>query len=294
MKTRHLIFLIGLLFNSYAYSQVYVFLVCGSRGENAVKTNGEWKLLKTRSTIDGFEQIKTSGDPCYLGLLHTSGRSITIRNAGNFSAADLLKKINTGNTVVATKYADFVYTKMTTAEREPEDIKQRSTNNDVIKVFLPSTGELMGSDEIIRWTPVQGANKYRIIVKDIVDDLLTEYTSDSSFSKINFNDEKLKNQKTLLLSVELINNPSVHSETYAIIRLEDEKAKNISNAFSQIKMDVGEESSLNYLIFASFFEENNLLIDAATCYQYAIDLSPEIPDFQTIYHQFLFRNGLMQ
>jgi hypothetical protein len=292
MKIRSWLFFLGLLFHSYAYSQVYVFMVCGSRGENAVKTNGEWKLLKNMSTIDKFDEIKTVGDHCYLGLLHSSGRSITIRQAGSFSAADLLKKINTGKTVVATKYADFVYTKMTTPERKPADVKQRAGDED-IKILIPSSGEFLGSDEIIRWTPVKGANKYRVIIKTMTDDIVMQFTSDSSFSKINFNDEKLKDQEDLIISVELLDNPSVTSDTYAIIRLKDEKARNISQDFSEIKKDIGEESSLNYLIFASFFEKNNLLIDAATCYQMAINLTPDIPDFREMYHQFLFRNGLL-
>ena len=145
MKTRHLLFLFGLLFHSYAQSQVYVFMVCGSRGENSVKTHGEWKLLKTMSTIDKFDQIKTSGDHCYLGLIHTSGRSITIREAGTFDAADLLKKVNTGNTAVATKYADFVYSKLTTAGSVPAHSTHRSADNKIIKIFLPNSGERYGS-----------------------------------------------------------------------------------------------------------------------------------------------------
>jgi hypothetical protein len=291
MKIRCLFFLFGLFFQGYAYGQVYVFMVCGSRGENAVKTNGEWKLLKNMSTIDKFDEIKTVGDHCYLGLLHSSGRSITIRQAGNFRAEDLLKKINTGNDIVATKYADFVYTKMTTVEHKPADVKQRAGDEE-IRLLIPSSGEFLGPEEIIRWTPIKGANKYRVIVKNLTDDLLKEFISDSSFLKINFNDEKLKDEDDLVISIELKDNPSVHSDTYAIISLEDEKAKNISLTFSQIKKDIGEETSLNYLVFASFFEKNNLMIDASTCYQRAIELTPDIPDFKEMYNQFLQRNGL--
>jgi hypothetical protein len=46
------------------------------------------------------------------------------------------------------------------------------------------------------------------------------------------------------------------------------------------------------LFLASFFEDNKLLIDAATAYQEAIKLAPNVPYFQEAFNAFLTRNGL--
>jgi hypothetical protein len=292
MKTRHLFLIFGLLFHSYAYSQVYVFMVCGSRGDNAVRTNGEWKLLKTMSTIDKFDEIKTVGDHCYLGLIHTSGRSITIRQAGTFTAADLLKKVNTGNTAVASKYADFVYSKLTTVGSVPGDSKHRSADNKIISLCLPNSGERFGSEELISWSQMEGVKQYKVKVKSMFAESIVEYVSDKSFIKINFGDPLLENQKVVFLCVESTDDPTIHSEDREIMKIAGDKAAQVSVDFSSLKSDIGEETSLNDLILASFFEDRNLLIDAASYYKSAIELSPDISDFQDLYDQFLSRNGL--
>jgi hypothetical protein len=292
MKTRHLFLIIGLLFHNYAYSQVYVFMVCGSRGENAVKTNGEWKLLKTMSTIDKFDEIKTVGDHCYLGLIHTSGRSITIRQAGTFSAADLLKRVNTGNTAVASKYADFVYSKLTTVGSVPSDNKHRSADDKTINIFLPNSAERFGSDEWISWSPMEGVKAYKVKLKSMFAESIVEYTSEKPFMKINFGEPLLQNQKVVFLSVESSDDPGIHSEDHEIIKIAGDKTGDITDDFSKVKSDIGEETSLNDLILASFFEDRNLLIDAASYYQSAVQRSPDISDFQNLFDQFLSRNGL--
>ena len=72
----------------------------------------------------------------------------------------------------------------------------------------------------------------------------------------------------------------------------DESAQ-IEQELKELKLVfAGEESALDKLILASFYEQNNLLADALTCYEYAIELSPEIQAFQNAYDQFVFRNGL--
>jgi hypothetical protein len=46
------------------------------------------------------------------------------------------------------------------------------------------------------------------------------------------------------------------------------------------------------LVYASFFEENGLLLDAMTKYEEAIKMSPEVDDFKELYNGFLIKNNL--
>ncbi len=57
-------------------------------------------------------------------------------------------------------------------------------------------------------------------------------------------------------------------------------------------MNLGEETSLNKVVYASLFEENGLYLDALTQYEDAVKLSPKVDDFQSIYEEFIFANGL--
>ena len=51
-----------------------------------------------------------------------------------------------------------------------------------------------------------------------------------------------------------------------------------------------EESALNHIILASFYESNNLMADALNSYEAAVELSPEVDDIQAVYENFLNRN----
>ncbi len=292
MKFRHLLLLAGLLFYHYSYGQVYEFIVCGTRGVNSVKTNGEWKVLKPRETLDHFEEIKTSGEDCYLGLLHSSGKSIVIRTPGTYNAEDLLKKVNTGNTAIASKYADFVFTKLTTVAANPSTSKTRSVDERKIKMYLPTSGQVFGNEQIIRWTSPAGNHSYKIKIKNLFDDALAEYTSDQPWMKLNLDDPALKNQNSIFLMVELQSDSTIQSSVYAITRLSDDKRKEIESTLEKLKSELTVDSPINNLIIASFFEDNKLYIDAGTYLENFIQASPDTTESDKMYHEFLTRNGL--
>ena len=66
----------------------------------------------------------------------------------------------------------------------------------------------------------------------------------------------------------------------------------ITNSLAHIASQTSEQTALNNLFLASFFEDNKLLIDAATAYQEAIRLAPNVPYFQEAFNAFLSRSGL--
>ena len=47
------------------------------------------------------------------------------------------------------------------------------------------------------------------------------------------------------------------------------------------------QSAMGYLLKATFFEENELLLDAITAYEKAIDLEPEVAEFKVLYSRFI-------
>ena len=66
------------------------------------------------------------------------------------------------------------------------------------------------------------------------------------------------------------------------------------NKYIKLKSIIAADSPLNKIIYASFYEENGLILDALTKYEEAIKMSPEIQDFQELYENFLIKNGLAQ
>jgi len=70
------------------------------------------------------------------------------------------------------------------------------------------------------------------------------------------------------------------------------EAKEIEEQLSGLSAEVTEETSLNKIVYASFFEENNLHLDALTKYEEAVNLSPEVEDFQMIYDEYVVASVL--
>ena len=121
--------------------------------------------------------------------------------------------------------------------------------------------------------------------------ILEEKTTDPAI-KLNFDNPKIKDEILVIFSVKLADDESVTSNEFGIKRLSDEETQEIGKTLNALKAEVGDDSPLDKLIYASFYEENDLLIDALTNYISAMEMSPEVEDFQTAYDQFIIRNGL--
>ncbi len=67
----------------------------------------------------------------------------------------------------------------------------------------------------------------------------------------------------------------------------------IRKSLTEINAEVHqEETALNSVILASFYEQNKLYIDAISAYEDAIRLAPDVTAYQESYSNFLTRNGL--
>lgn len=287
--------LVLMLLASFAFGQDFTFRVLVNKGENSLYSNGQWSPLRTGTTIQSNEKVKV-GAGAYLGLYHTTGRTLELTDAGEFLASDLEKKVNTSETSVAGKYANFVLSKMQGDDGSGHRLSvtgavERATDDSSLKVMLPSSAELYNPEAVIRWAEVEGSDDYTITLKNMFDEVIMEKKTSENKVKLDFNDPKLANEKLVILSVKLSGDESVQSAEYGIKKLSSDEKMKITESLDALKKEIGDDSALDKLIFAAFFEENNLMIDASTNYEYAIDMSPEVQDFQNAYDQFIQRNG---
>lgn len=287
--------LILLLSFGLVFGQNYAFKVLGNKGDNQVNSGGTWVSLKTGSTIKDGETVKVGND-AYLGLLHSTGRTLELKEPGEYKVADLEKKISSGSSSVASKYADFVLSKMSNSGQANNmavtGAVERSTDDASIKVNLPSSVELYNPDAIITWEPVEDASQYDVVLKNMFDEVILETTTPKPSIELNFDDPKLKDQRLVIFSVKLKGDDTKQSGEYGIKKLTKDEAESIKSSLDSLKSEIGDDTALDKIILASFYEENNLIIDAATNYEYAIKMSPGVDDFKNAYKQFLQRNGL--
>lgn len=286
-------------------AQDYVFKVLANKGVNTVKIadhSTDWQPIRTGATLNGDDELRISANS-YIGLVHASGKTVELKNEGNYYVRDLAAKLGNANSSVASKYANFVINKMTS--NDEEDINQnhrehltitgaveRSVLDAPISLKMPSSVEVLNKEALIRWNDVKDADRYIFTVKNMYDEvILTKEVTQAhillELTKAPFNTEEL-----IIVSVRVKGNDKMYSGNYGIKRLTGVDADPILKELEQLLVSLKEESSLNKLILATFFEENNLLIDALMNYEKAVQLSPDVEQFSIAYELFAKRNGL--
>lgn len=296
-----IIILLGIL-GQTAYAQDYVFRVLASNGVNLVKSEGDdWQVLKTGAKLYSGNEVKLN-DNGYLGLLHSNGKTIELREDSTYNISKLsLEQLSNSQNMVS-KYAEYVMSKMTPEQKEENrrlyagvtGSVERSLINSDIFIYLPKTVSVLNDKAIIRWNSPFPKTDYVITLKNIFGEVVLQLETSENFYKLNFYDEYFADgmiSNLIIIQVAQKGNNEVTSQSVSVRKLIRSNAQDLLSGLNQLETSVGGASSLNNLIFAEFYEENKLILDASTSYENAIKLSPEIEYFQNVYDEFLIRNG---
>jgi len=297
MKTKLFVLAIGLALCSYSgYSQDYVFKVLANKGDNTYKSaSGSWEALKTGTKLVSGDVVKTiSGS--YLALIHATGKPLELKEAKEYKIDDLNSQMSGGETGIVGKYANFVASKMAPEEREENRKKYASVTGatergfDQIKVFMKTTADVFNNTAIIRWKPQANAEAYELTLKNIFDDVIMVTETSDNYYKVDFNDSRLKDIDLVIVNVKVKGSKESNSGDYAIQRLNEDDSQKYKSELDELSAALDPNSAINNLILAEFYEQNNLLLDALTSYETAIQKSPDVDYFKDAYTEFLMRN----
>lgn len=288
-----------------ALAQGYTFRVLANKGTNKVKkSTGQVVTLKTGATLNSGDAL-VAGQGAYIGLMHKSGKTIEVRKAGTMAVAELEKKVVTGKTSVASRYAKFVNEKMN--EKGTGSYRSRMNATGAVSRGTGGTLETMmnaadgtvkviGDKAVVRWIPADSlAHTYLVKVMNIESEVIFETETDKSFIELDFTSEDMMNDLGVglyILNVTDKNDESLNTGNIGIKRTMDDEALN--EELEGLRAEVAEDSPLSKLIYASFYEEKGLLLDALTKYEEAIKMAPDVQDFQDLYKNFLIVNGLSE
>lgn len=298
MKTHKLIFLAMFLgFSAVVSAQDYTFKVLANKGNNEVKSGDTWQPLKTGASLRTGDEVKL-GDNSYVGLVHSSGKPVEVKQAGVYPVSTLESKVG-GGTSVLNKYTDFILSS-NSAEAQKNRLNATGavhrdiTTASTIKIFLPDNQHagIFNDLAIINWDGSKVAGPYVITVKNMFEDVLVKEETPETSYEIDLTNEKYANENALLIEVSSKADPKQISKPHLIKRLSPAEEQKIAQALKEVSGEISEETPLNKLIMAGFYEQNNLLIDAIAEYDQAIKLAPDVPTFQESYEEFLLRNNL--
>jgi len=290
--------------NYAANAQSYVFKVLANKGDNSVKLEGaEWTKLKTGQSLNSGDELKLSQE-AYLGLMHNSGKTLEVKTPGSHTVSGLANNLKSKNTSVASKYADFVMNKMSEDEGSGDYRKSLGATGAVdralasgasIKIMALSSSEIINDEVILRWNePKQEGEieelEYELIFSNLFDETIASETVGKTSYLLNTSKKPFKGQNFIKVKV-TVKGKDLNSDDYAITMKPEEETAEIKATLKQLKSEIEGESAMDKLVMAAFYEDNDLLLDALTAYEQAIQKAPTVPVFEKAYEDFLIRNG---
>ncbi|MEM6843684.1 MAG: hypothetical protein AAF632_15760 [Bacteroidota bacterium] len=273
----------------------FAFNVLAHEGEVFYRTNTEKEWLPIEVGIELDEEylvkIEKRG---YLGLVHQSGKTIPFVKAGTYEISRLHQRMNYQPSEVAQKYAiSYIESVVNPVNNAKE--ATRLVENKTLKMYLPNSVDVFSPEVVLRWRDQEElSDDYEVVFRNMFDEvLMVKDATHTNKLWLDFEQEDIASERLLIVSVQKKMHKDIQSSSYGIKHMTADESAQIEQELKELKLVfAGEESALDKLILASFYEQNNLLADALTCYEYAIELSPEIQAFQNAYDQFVFRNGL--
>ncbi len=286
-------FLITLVSFQNAYSQNYIFKVLLKEGLIEVKTENSWQELEMGAslTAEDIIQVKDKG---YLGLIHHGGHTLELNKPGIYAIRNLATQFVNPTTGIAIKYADLFLEEMQSSNGNLAFNVERSDGKEAkLQLLLHTSVAVYSKDVIIKWNKLAAVDTYEVTLKNMFDEVIkTVETADAQYI-LDFSGPAIAQEKLVIISVKAKGEQGIQSGNYGIKPLSKEEAIFIKKELDNLKREISEkESALDKLLLASFYEQNNLLVDALTNYEYAISSNPEVEAFKTAYDRFLIRNGL--
>jgi hypothetical protein len=275
-----------------ANAQDFAFKVLANKGSNEVKSGDTWTPLKTGASIKAEDEIKVASN-AYLGLVHKTGKPLELKEAKVYRVSELIKNIS-GSSSVVTKYTDFIL-----SSNSPEAKKNHLSATGAVDRgekadILPALPEnqhsgIFNSKAIINWEGTSAPGPYKIIVKNMFDDEIAVYETPEASFQIDMTDPKIAKENAIIVQIFSSSDKDLESKTHLIKKLSTVDHDNVQKSLEAILGDVPEETPLNKIIIASFYEEKRLLIDAITAYEEAVRLEPA---YLELYEEFLIRNDI--
>jgi hypothetical protein len=268
----------------------YTFKVLVNKGQNQIKVGNDWLPIKVGASLKKGDELKISQN-AYLGLVHVEGKPLEVKEAGLHKVADLAGRV-TGGSSVLNKYTDFI---LSAKEQKSGNLTATGAVNrgGDIRVYLPSAqSSIVFNDTIsFAWQKTPKTRGWVVRFNSMFGDELDKIEVTDTVVSVNLNGPKFLNEDNIVVTVTSNADPKTASAPLMIKKLSSADKARIKNALSEIDGQTTEQTALNKLFLAAFYEQNSLLIDASTTIQQAIKLAPNVPQYQQEYKEFLVRHS---
>lgn len=291
-----------MLVGSSVLASDFEFKVLAKKGNmHLIDKANKRSLVKIGAVINASHKIvvPTGG---YLGLVHKSGKTIELTKPGTFNVAEIAQELKAKHTNLANKYANYIVTKLSDDVTDENYNYQRHLkvtgavergNENTINLLMPKYVNILNEEVLVQWNKLNLDAKYVVTVKNMYGKTVFSNVTKENSILLNLSGTHLKSNNILIINVQVENRKDILSEDYAIKRMSTEEIATLKREVNSLIAVDGNSSSINSLMLANFYEQNNLIVDALAAYEKAKELSPNSPQFKTAYNAFLLRHFLM-
>lgn len=293
MKKGSILLLVGFFaITTLVNAQDYTFRVLANKGANEIKSGDSWQPVKTGASLKLGDELKVT-ENASIGLVHSSGKPLEVKKASTYKVADLAAQVG-GSTSVLNKYTDFILSSNSAEAKKNRLSATGAVHRGLgIKVYLPNNqyASVFNNIVYVNWDKSE-KGPYVVSFLNMFDDVLQKIETPENVVSIDLNDPKFAGETAILVEIQSKTTNTKSDERYLIKKLSTGEQAKINVAYTDVMKELKEESALNKLVLAGFFEQNKLLIDAITAYEQAMKLAPDDPTYSDYYEEFLLRNKL--
>lgn len=277
-------------------AQDYTFKVLVSKGKNEVKSGDGWQAVKVGASLRSQDKIKVT-ENSYIGLVHSNGKPLELKQAGEYKVSDLSARVKSSGTSVMTKYTDFILSSNTEKKNNLSATGAVHRGLPRVELYIPAfpKGQVVYNDEVIITWDKKFAGPYIVKFMNIFDEELDKAETTDNFLKINLTDPKFAKEENIAVKVYPKADPSKISDNgFTLRKIAKPEKERIAKLYNEIATPTQEPTALNKYLLAGFYEENGLLIDATSAYHEVIQLAPDVTSYQEEFNAFLIRYGMKE
>ena len=295
------LFLFAIFLSSMSYAQEAVFKTLAAKGTCMVQRGAnpdEYTPISTGVKIFQDDKIIITGSSSYVGLVSLDGKALELKKGGVYYVKDLANSLASGETSLAQKYLNLLVNDMskvddnTARNTKYTGSVERSIENKQIVVFLPETTKIAGTEGSIQWFPKVEASTYKVSIFNLYEESVFAETTGDKFIAIDFAKLGLKPGQVYKMSVADAANPAKNSGYISLQVPTRSEMAMYETDLSMLKNEVPMNSAIGDMVIATYFEEQELFLNAIPYYESAIEKEPNIVEYQDAYNMFLFKIGL--
>jgi hypothetical protein len=229
--------------------------------------------------------------------MHSTGKPVEVKEAGVHSVSALELKVGNATSVL-NKYTDFILSSNSAGGQKNRlsatGAVHRAVSNAPIKLILPDnqSAGIYNKTAVVNWEANNVAGPYVITLKNMFEDILHKEETAGTTYQLDLSDAKFANENAILIEVSAKGDPRQVSKQHIIKKLSPAENEQIAAALKDLTPVLSEETAMNKVYLAGFYEQHKLLIDAIAAYEQALKLQPDVETFKEFYHEFLVRNNL--